>query len=209
MSDPEYVAIEYAGHVTGVPARTLRRWAEAGKVPVMAGQRKRLVRLDDVKRLAEMTGHRPASPDMTGASAGQPAGHVADVVDGDDTTGATVVVSSAARAQLEAVRDEWLQPLIDQLRETERALGRTEAERDQARQERDALQERLAALEAMKTPDLSEFGQRTQDANRAPQRDDDRDRASESLDDPSWLQKPASDSLALRWRRWWRRVTGG
>jgi predicted site-specific integrase-resolvase len=45
MSDPEYVAIEYAGRVTGVPARTLRRWAEAGKVPVIAGQRKRFVRL--------------------------------------------------------------------------------------------------------------------------------------------------------------------
>jgi hypothetical protein len=147
-NDPEYVAIEYAGQVTGVPARTLRRWAEAGKVPVVAGQRKRLVRLDDVRRLAEMTGHRPASLDITGASAGQPAGHVADAVVHDDMPEVTAVVSPAARAQLEAVRDEWLQPLIDQLRETERALGRTEAERDQARQERDALQERLAAREA-------------------------------------------------------------
>jgi hypothetical protein len=37
MSEPEYVAIEDAGRLTGVPARTLRRWAEAGKVPVVAG----------------------------------------------------------------------------------------------------------------------------------------------------------------------------
>jgi hypothetical protein len=36
---------EDAGQLTGVPARTLRRWAEADKVPVVAGQRKRLVRL--------------------------------------------------------------------------------------------------------------------------------------------------------------------
>src|SRR5215210_5544801 len=144
MSEPEYVAIEVAGQVTGVPARTLRRWAEAGKVPVMAGQRKRLVRLDDVRRLATLTGHQPDRDDVTGASAGQATGHMAGGVAGDNMP-SPGAVSPAARSQLEAIRDEWLQPLIDQLREAERTIGRLEAERNQAAQERDALRAELAA----------------------------------------------------------------
>ena len=63
MSEPEYVTIEYAG-----------------QVPVVAGQGKRLVRLDDVRRLAEVTGHRPANLQMTGTSVGHATGHVADDV---------------------------------------------------------------------------------------------------------------------------------
>jgi hypothetical protein len=190
MTEPEYVAISYAGHVTGVPARTLRRWAEAGKVPVVAGHRKRLVRLEDVQRLAAMTGHQPARAAMTGASAGQAAGHVAAADVHDDLIETTVAVSPGARAQLEAVRDEWLQPLIDQLREAERALGRTEAERDQARQERDALQERLAGLER---------GEPVTDASQseilAPQSDE--------------TGRMKSDLTEPPWRRFWRRMTGG
>ena len=142
MSDPEYVAIEYAGRVTGVPARTLRRWAEAGKVPVIAGDRKRLVRLDDVRRLAIMTGHRPDPVEMSGASAGQSSGHVATGV-ADDNIPTAVSITPRAEAYLEEIRDRWLQPLIDQLRDAERTIGRLEAERDALRVERDML--RLAA----------------------------------------------------------------
>src|SRR5215210_1791393 len=143
MSEPEYVAIEVAGRLTGVPARTLRRWAEAGKVPVVAGQRKRLVRLEDVRRLAAMTGHQPENGDVTGAYAGQATGHMAEGVAGD-TMPSPGAVSPAARSQLEAIRDEWLQPLIDQLREAERMIGRLEAERDQVAQERDALRSEVS-----------------------------------------------------------------
>jgi DNA-binding transcriptional MerR regulator len=139
MSDPEYVAIEVAGRLTGVPARTLRRWAEAGKVPVVAGQRKRLVRLDDVRRLAAMTGHQSDTDDLTGAYAGQATGHMTGGVAGDNMP-SPGAVSPAARSQLEAIRDEWLQPLIDQLREAERTIGRLEAERDALRSELTAAQ---------------------------------------------------------------------
>jgi len=198
MSDPEYVAIEYAGQVTGVPARTLRRWAAAGKVPVVTDQRKRLVRLDDVRHLAAMTGHRPATTDVSGASAGQWTGHMASDVADDNASEASIAVSAAARSQLEAVRDEWLQPLIDQLREVERALGRTETERDQARHELDRMRAESAGPEHA-----------AQDANTAPLRDDAPQRPDAALSEPFAAPGRASDSLVLGWRRWWRRITGG
>ena len=148
MSDPEYVAIEVAGRLTGVPARTLRRWAEAGKVPVVAGQWKRLVRLEDVRRLAAMTGHHPDAADGAGADAGQATGHVAEGDAGDTMPPDSSAVSPAARAQPETMREQWLQPLIDQLRESERIIGRLEVERDQVAQERDQLAQERDALRA-------------------------------------------------------------
>jgi len=51
----------------------------------------------------------------------------------------TAAVSPAARSQLEAIRDEWLQPLVNQLREAERSIGRLEQERDQFRGEIERL----------------------------------------------------------------------
>ena len=50
-------------------------------------------------------------------------------------------VSPAARAQLEAIRDEWLAPLVAQIREQAERIGRLEAERD-------ALAAQVAATEA-------------------------------------------------------------
>lgn len=64
-------------------------------------------------------------------------------------------VPGAARAQLEAIRDEWLLPLVDRMAALEREAGMLTAERDAARHraetaeaERDALTARLVALEA-------------------------------------------------------------
>lgn len=48
-------------------------------------------------------------------------------------------INPAALAQLEAIRDQWLQPLVTQIRELERDVGRLTAERDHAIHERDEL----------------------------------------------------------------------
>jgi hypothetical protein len=146
MNDPEYVAIRHAARVIGVPGRTLRRWVKAGTLPVVAGQRKPVVRLADVRRLAARTGHQPDTADGTGTTADQATGHMAEGAADDDMPPSPGSLSPAARSPLGAIRDEWLQPLIDQLREAERMIGRLEAERDQVAQERDALRSELSAM---------------------------------------------------------------
>lgn len=147
MRDPEYVAIGHAARVIGVPGKTLRRWVETGMLPVVTGQPKRVVRLDDARRLAALNGQQPGAADPS-AAAGQATGHVAEGAGDDTLLPSASAVPPATRSQLEAVRNEWLQPLIDQLLEAERTIGRLEAERDLIAQERDALRAALAASHA-------------------------------------------------------------
>ncbi len=64
-------------------------------------------------------------------------------------------MSPAARAQLEAIRDEWLAPLVARNEELARNLGRAEAERDAAQRERDELHRRIAELEAQRRDDAA------------------------------------------------------
>ncbi len=78
-----------------------------------------------------------------------------------DTTPDSTASTTATR-QLEAIRDEWLAPLVAQITDQAETIGRVTAERDQARiqaemltlereqiqAERDALQARMSALEA-------------------------------------------------------------
>jgi hypothetical protein len=58
-------------------------------------------------------------------------------------------VSPAARSQLEAIRDEWLRPLIDELNVKSEEIGRLKAERDAAVKTSDALREENAFLRAV------------------------------------------------------------
>ncbi len=70
-----------------------------------------------------------------------------------DTTGGTPsMVAPAAVAQLEAIRDQWLQPLVDRIGTLEREAGRLQAERDVALAEVERLKaaaevERLKAAQ--------------------------------------------------------------
>jgi hypothetical protein len=145
MTDPEYVAIGHAARVIGVPGKTLRRWVAAGQLPVVAGQPKRVVRLEDARRLAALTGHQPGAADLGATGAGQTTDHLAEGVADDTMLPSPSGVSPATRSQLEANRDESPQSLIDRLREAGRTISRLEAELDQIARERDALRAALAA----------------------------------------------------------------
>ena len=92
-------------------------------------------------------------PDQEGRPSGdhQPdprPNHEGDHDADQEATTRAVTVSEAARSQLEAVRDEWLQPLVDQLRGAERMIGRLEAERDVLAAEVERLKAAQAAPQA-------------------------------------------------------------
>ncbi len=145
MSTPhdadEYLSVEMAGQVSGIPPRTLRRWVRAGRLPATEGPRGKLVRLGDALALAELTGRQSATDrpsdgqsDNPATYAGHVTGHVSDSLIEDHQesaiSGHTAAISPAARSQLEAIRDEWLAPLIDRIQSQAERIGRLEAERD-------------------------------------------------------------------------------
>ena len=57
-----------------------------------------------------------------------------------------------ARAQLEAIRDEWLAPLVDRIGNLERENGRLEAERDELRRRAEAAEAEQDALRSQTAP---------------------------------------------------------
>jgi len=152
----EFLPVESAGNLTGIPPRTLRYWIKGGKLPATEGPRGRLVKLADVLAIAELTGkvapsirqaagnrQRPATSAET--TAGNVAGNPAtdDNTEPSDLTPATV--SDAARSQLAAIRDEWLRPLVADIERLSQDVGRLAAERDAATRERDRAQAQLDA----------------------------------------------------------------
>ena len=132
------VTADVAAAMAGVSARTIRRWIQRGYLPATHSPDGYLVSPVDLATARAATGH--------GRGHGHSHGHRAAVTDADTATSApTAVVSPSASAQLAAIRDEWLAPLVDRIAELERDRGRLEAERDAARAE-------LAALKASTMP---------------------------------------------------------
>ena len=102
-------------------------------------------------------------------------------------TTSPVAVSPAAVAQLVAIRDQWLQPLVAQIREQAELIGQLRAERDQAAQERDDLRAEVERLRAVPpVPDAP----RTSPAA------------------PGGAE-PSEPGHGSRWRRWLRRLVEG
>ncbi len=52
----DYLAVHLAVHLAGVSERTLRPWIKRGKVSSIAGNRGALVRLADVRSVADLAG---------------------------------------------------------------------------------------------------------------------------------------------------------
>jgi excisionase family DNA binding protein len=124
-------------------------------------------------------------------------------------TGASVAVSPAAYAQLEAIRDRWLAPLVETIAEQAQQIGRLDAERDVAEQmvheqrrraeraerEREQLRRQAEALEAERDRLLAEAVHSASPA--APAGTSGAIGAGEGWEDPEPL-----------WRRLWRSIKG-
>lgn len=126
--DSTYISVESAGKLLGVTPRTVRNWINDGKLPAIDGKRGRLVRRDDVLFLGNISGHHAETAEAETLSGNPSARSSTEVPENS----ASLV---SAYSQLEAIREEWLQPLVDQIRELERDRGRLQAERDRAVQD--------------------------------------------------------------------------
>jgi len=139
------VTVDEAADLAGVSARTIRRWIQRGILPShTSGDRGKLVAPGDLRHARQTArgGH--------GHGHGQEHGHDrrvhdrgsdhADMVMDTDTPVPPVSVSPSARSQLESIRDEWLQPLIDQIAEKSELIGALRTERNLATAARDAAE---------------------------------------------------------------------
>ncbi|MDP9470953.1 MAG: helix-turn-helix domain-containing protein [Chloroflexota bacterium] len=141
-----------AAQIAGVSARTIRRWIEKGALPAVAGAGGALyVFPQDLEAARIASGSRPSPVVRDRRDSGDvsAAGTVRDIRNTDGDKGhvpdvSAGAVSPAARSQLEAIRDEWLAPLVDQIREQAEEIGRLQAERSAAVRERDDVAARLA-----------------------------------------------------------------
>ncbi len=182
-----------AARVAGVSARTIRRWIEKGTLPAVTGAGGVLyVFPQDLEAARIASGSRPSpvARDREDSGDMSPSGTVRDDWDTLEDAGHVrdmlPVVSPAARSQLEAIRDEWLAPLVAQIREQAEQVGVLRTERDRALQERDALSAEVERLKA------------AQDAAVA-------------APEPQHEAQPAEavpDASAPWWASWWHRLLG-
>ncbi len=144
-----------AARVAGVSARTIRRWIEKGTLPAVTGAGGVLyVFPQDLEAARIASGSRPSPVVRDREDSGDmsPSGTDRDDRDTSEAAGQVrdmlPVISPAARSQLEAIRDEWLAPLVAQIREQAEQVGVLRTERDRALQERDALAAEVERLKA-------------------------------------------------------------
>ncbi len=123
-----------AAELLGVTVELLRKRAQRKTIPAYKVDGRWYVVLDEVPDVQDTTIPGPVQ-DRTD-SPGQ-----------DEPYHASPVVSPAARSQLEAIRDEWLRPLMDRIGELEREAGQLQERVRGVERERDTFQtERDAAL---------------------------------------------------------------
>lgn len=179
------VTVEAAARLAGVSVRTIRRWIQHGHLPYVEGEQGKLVSPADLPLAkARASGGHGRSHESSGHGQGQ--GHEAtDTV----TDAAMTGPSPAAVAQLEAIRDEWLRPLVDRIEGLSKEVGRLEAERD-------ALWSAVERLEAERDELLA-----ARDASVAAN-----EGAGEAM--PAAMTDDASRPEVSRWDRFWRALTG-
>jgi hypothetical protein len=131
------VTVEDAARMAGVSVRTIRRWIQHGHLPCIEEENGKRVSPADLPVAREPAG-RGHSRGHKASLHGHDRGHEYMATD-TDTAMTAPALSSAATAQMEAIRDQWLRPLVDRIEELSRENGRLEAERDALRLELDSL----------------------------------------------------------------------
>ncbi len=120
-------SVSEAARLLGISEGAVRKRIERGQLRAakVKNQWQITIGTDD---LAETALRDATRRDETGHDATD----TTDATGQDATRHASGVVAPAAIAQLEAIRDQWLQPLVDRIGELEREAGRLQAERDAA-----------------------------------------------------------------------------
>ncbi len=135
-NERQYVTVAMAAELTGIPARTLRRWTRDGQLPAVAASGGKLVALDDVERIVTMKrpdhGHHEPTATMTEPVA----------------TAMTTATRPLAEQQLATLRDGLVAPLVELTEKLTTAMAEQAETIGRVTAERDALQARLSALEA-------------------------------------------------------------
>jgi hypothetical protein len=117
--------------------RVTGRWIQHGHLPCIEEENGKRVSPADLPVAREPAG-RGHSRGHKASLHGHDRGHEYMATD-TDTAMTAPALSSAATAQMEAIRDQWLRPLVDRIEELSRENGRLEAERDALRLELDSL----------------------------------------------------------------------
>jgi excisionase family DNA binding protein len=139
-TDAATITTEEAARRAGVSPRTIRRWIQRGILPATVTPDGYLIAVGDLGSAAAGAGQRS-----------RPRGHAAT-----DTDMATpVIVNPTARAQLEAIRDEWLAPLVAQITTQAERIGHLEAERDELRRRVEVAEMELSTIASTDPPQVA------------------------------------------------------
>ena len=128
-TDAATVTTDEAARIAGVSARTIRRWIQRGILPATTTPNGHLVAVADLAGVRAGAGQRS-----------RPRGHMATGAATATDMATPVAVNSTAQAQLEAIRDQWLAPLVAQITTQAETIGRLEAERDDLRRRVEAAE---------------------------------------------------------------------
>lgn len=130
------VPVEIAATSTGISARTIRYWVAHGKLPATAEQRRKLVRLADVRHLAMLTGRTNGNRNRHSSPA------VAATMTAPTAPAALAAGDGVVLAR---IRDEWVQPLVVQIAYQAECIGRLEERIAHAERRTVEAERRLAA----------------------------------------------------------------
>jgi excisionase family DNA binding protein len=142
---PAAVSARAAADVLGVNERTIRRWIDQGHLAAVKIRGSYRIAPDEIERARLVILGEGSAQVVDVEHRTEP-----DRPDDSDTIGtpgrarpaaAAADITPAARAQLAAIRDEFVAPLVEQIREQAEEIGRLKAERD-------ALWSRLEQIEA-------------------------------------------------------------